>query len=114
MVAQPARPKPVKIYNTQVSAAQKKAEERANVQEKEQLRKASERFRTMQTGGMKLLFSPTRGGIQKEQIDYERPSGQVQKDTSKSRNFTEMGYKIMKQKYGPIFETIGEMKRNGS
>lgn len=86
MVAKPAQPKPVEIYDTQVSATQKKAEERANVQEKEELRKASERFRTMQAGGMKLLFSPTRGGIRKEQIDYERPSGQVQKDTSRKRN----------------------------
>lgn len=114
MVAKPAQPAPVIKYNTEMSATQKKAEERANIQEKEQLRKASERFRTMQTGGMKLLFSPTRGGIQQQQIDYERPSGQVQKDTSKSRNFKEMGYKLMAQKYGPIFETIGEMKRNGS
>jgi hypothetical protein len=112
MVAKPAQPAPVN--NTEASATQKKAEERAKMQEKAQLRKASERFRTMQTGGMKLLFSPTRGGIRKEQIDYERRSAPAKEKTSKGDSYKELGLKVMGRKFGPIFEHIGETKRNGS
>ena len=43
-----------------VVAAQKKAEDRAIAQEQQALSDASARLRLMQTGGLRLLFSPLR------------------------------------------------------
>ena len=44
----------------QVEAVQKKAEDKAIAQEQQALTEASARLRLMQTGGLRLLFSPLR------------------------------------------------------
>tara|TARA_R100000935_G_C2819836_1_gene159184 strand:+ start:395 stop:625 length:231 start_codon:yes stop_codon:yes gene_type:complete len=43
-----------------VSAAQLRAEERANAQEKSEMQGVQKRRRARRTGGMRLLFSPAR------------------------------------------------------
>jgi len=44
----------------EVLAAQQRAEERAVASERDESARAASRMRLMQTGGLRLLFSPTR------------------------------------------------------
>jgi len=50
----------VTTANAEVTAVQQKQEEKAVAQEKQALTEASARLRLMQTGGLRLLFSPLR------------------------------------------------------
>lgn len=53
----PSAPPPV---SPEVTAAQDRAEQRAVASEREQATQASARMRLMRTGGLRLLFSPSR------------------------------------------------------
>lgn len=55
-----ATPAAVTTANAEVTAVQKKQEEKAVAQEQQALADASARLRLMQTGGLRLLFSPLR------------------------------------------------------
>ena len=52
--------KETKAAAAEVTAVQKKQEEKVAAQEQQALATASSRLRLMQTGGLRLLFSPAR------------------------------------------------------
>jgi hypothetical protein len=54
MVSRPPPPSP------EVTAAQDRAEQRAEAAEQQEAAQASARMRVMRTGGLRLLFSPAR------------------------------------------------------
>lgn len=53
-------PAPTPAPQPEVSAAQTRQEERAEAQEKKEMQGAQRRRRVLRTGGLRLLFSPSR------------------------------------------------------
>lgn len=56
------RPRAPQVATPEVTAAQERAEQRAEASERDEMARASARRRTMRTGGLRLLFSPARMG----------------------------------------------------